>query len=88
MRELNVNELEHVSGGPIDAGTALDGYGLAIASGAVVGLISGGPGGMVIGAVVGAGRAAIGAGVVIIGGVANGNIGGKPKPKPAPVDPE
>ncbi|MBL4832041.1 MAG: Blp family class II bacteriocin [Aliivibrio sp.] len=65
MRELNVCEIEEVNGG-LSASDAAVGYGSAIAAGALIGLMTGDPGGMLIGAVMGASRVAISGGIAII----------------------
>ncbi len=65
MRELNTCEIEEVNGG-VSAHDALTAYGSAIAAGALIGFMTGGPGGMLIGAVMGGSRVAISGGLAII----------------------
>ncbi|MBL4940854.1 MAG: Blp family class II bacteriocin [Colwellia sp.] len=65
MRELNVSDIEQVNGG-ISAEDAAVGYGAAIVAGATIGFLTGGPGGMIIGGLMGAARTAISGGFAII----------------------
>lgn len=70
MRELTLEEIEQVTGGQItsqQAGAALAGFTASVLAGAAVGAMLGGPGGMVAGAIVGAGRAAVTSGTALLG---------------------
>ena len=69
MRELTVSEVHCVSGSRMtreQAGQALVGYGGAIIGGAVVGALIGGPAGIIMGAVTGAGRVAVSGGITML----------------------
>ncbi|MDN7703356.1 MULTISPECIES: hypothetical protein [Burkholderia] len=57
MRELNITELELVSGATVsgDIGMALGGVAASAAAGAVAGVVFGGPAGGAVGGIVGAG---------------------------------
>jgi len=69
MRELTVNEVTHVSGGTIsseEAGRVLESYFAGIIGGAAIGALTGGPLGILGGAIFGAGRVAVGGGIAAL----------------------
>ena len=68
MRELTLSELRCVSGGGIssqEAGLVLATYGASVLAGAAVGALTG-PAGILLGALAGAGRAAVGGGITAL----------------------
>jgi len=69
MHELTISEIGQVSGAGItrrEAGIILVTYGASILSGAAMGAMMGGPGGMLLGAISGAARVAVGGGATLL----------------------